>query len=423
MTFHLTEQDWLAAEAALKGKPSGTKYEKYPRDPVTGQKVKIAKIVSHSFVIIDNVVYALANSAEDPPEEGGAAVVKKGLTKEGKLVAIKIKSAALEDVQSDAMQASIKNKLFMGQGVRIAPDMTIKLKLAGKIIQTNQKLYTVMEWRGDSLISQIEKTTTQLTNAQKWLLGLRACLLVEKLHRERIIHGDLKAENITARIQGNDIELNIIDFECAKELNEGEIAYTAKLAKGSPGFASPEILIDKRYSYLSDTYALATMLLFQIDVSCQNICYTYYNQFIADVIKNYRQGIVIDTMDWLAPHMSENLMDEKLGMIFRKMLHQDVNQREGSQSIIGFLCDKLLTEPLLEDELKSEILEIKSQHVASLIETTIPATITISAATSTAETTLTMAFSSNVRDDSVAKKPKKRSKVDHAAGHEPKIYP
>lgn len=421
MTFHLTPQDWEVAENALTGKPSGTKYEKYPRDSVTGQKDKKTKRVAHSFITIDNIIYALANSAEDPPEEGGAAVVKKGLNKEGKLVAIKIKSAALEDVQSDAMQASIKNRLFMGQGVRVAPNMTIKLKLADNIIHTSQKLYTVMEWRGDSLISQIEKPTTQLTNTQRWLLGLRTCLLTEKLHQERIVHGDLKAENITARIQGNDIEVKIVDFEYAKILNEGEIAYTSTHAKGSPGFASPEIILEKRLSYLSDTFALAIMLLFQIDVSCQQISYIYYNDYYNDVIENYRRGIIFDAMDWLVPLMTSDPMDQKLEKILRDMLHQDVNKRVGSQPMILFLCDKLLADPLLEDGIKSEILEIKSQHVASLIKTTIPAMTIISAATSTAETTLTLAFSSTVTDDSVAKKPNKRAKVDHVAGHEPKI--
>ncbi len=426
MTFHLSDQDWQAAEAALAGKPSGTKFEKYPRDSVTGQKDKKTKRVAHSFITIDNIIYALANSAAAPPEEGGAAVVKKGITKEGKLVAIKIKSAALEDVHSDAMQASIKNKLFMGQGVRVAPNMTIKLKLAAKIIKTNQKLYTVMEWRGDSLISQIEKPTTQLTNTQKWLLGLRACLLVEKLHQERIVHGDLKAENITARIQGNDIELKPVDFEFAKILKEGDIAYIAPLAKGSPCFASPEIILDKRLSFLSDTFALAIMLLFQIDISCKKVNFKYYNEFYEDVLENFRQGIIFDTMDWLIPHLADNPMDEQLEKILRKMLHKDVNQRSGLEHMIVYLCDKLLIEPSLEDVIKAEILEIKAQRVLALMSSLpFTATTTVTAATSTAATSITVAFSSGKLESEVeveqgaTKKPRRNQPV----GHEPKINP
>lgn len=425
--FKISSQDWQEAEAALAGKRSGTKYEKYPRDPVTGQKIKTTRRTAHAFVIIDNVIYALANSAEDPPEEGGAALVKKGMTKDGKIVAIKIKSAAMEDLQSDAIQASIKNNLFIGQGVREAPNMRIKLKLPEQIIETNQKLYSVMEWRGDSLISQIDKVSLQLTNTQKWIIGLRACLLVEKLHRDRIVHGDVKAENLTARIQGNDIELKAVDFEFAKILEEGEIAYIATTAKGSPGFASPEILLQKRLSYLSDIFALAIMLLFQIDVSCKQINFTYYNEFSEDVIENFLQGIIFDTMDWLTPQLTDNPMDEKLEKILRQMLHKDVNQRSGFEQMILYLCDKLLTDASLEGNIKAEILEIKAQHVVALMDSLPTPVATMTAATSSAETKMTVAFSSSKPEHEVAFEVEqgraKKPRHNQPTGHEPKINP
>lgn len=424
MTFHLTDQDWLAAEAALKGKPSGTKYEKYPREAVSGKKDKKVKIVSHSFLIIDNVIYALANSAEDPPEEGGASVVKQGMTKDGKLVAIKINSADMEDMQSDSMQASIKNNLFIGQGVRVAPQMHIKLRLANKTIKTQQKRYTVMEWRGKSLISQIESKDYLITNTQKWLIGLRACLLVEKLHKDRIIHGDLKAENLTARIQGNDIELKVVDFEYAKVLAEGESFYISSKAKGSVGFFSPEILSECRFSYLSETYALAIMLLFQIDVACKEINFEFFNNYNDDAFDNLRLGRVIDPMDWLTPLMNDNPMDEALEQIFIKMLAKDVSQRIGSEQMIGYLCDQLLSDKSLDQGLVAEILEIKAQYVVSGLNSAMrqEPLMVVGAASSSSNNhpSITVAYSTQNNDE---QRSVKKAKIIHSEGHEPKINP
>jgi len=347
-----TEQAWLLAEQHLLGKPSGIKFEKQARDPITGEKDPKQQQTEHSFVIVNDVIYALGVKVG----EGGGAVVKRGMTKAGGLVAIKIEDSQLKDEKADAYQAGLKNKLIFGQGLRISPRMKIKFPIAKKIIITSRKLYTVMEWRGESLFSQIEEGD-YLTQTQKWMLSLRACLLVEDLKEQGIIHADLKAENLTASIQGNDIQLKVIDLDYSKLLKENQHYIIADKASGSPGYMSAEILLKNRYSYLSDTFALAVMLLFQLDVTCHGVPYRYYNQYLDDAGK--KLILTFAPMKWLEAK-AKLPIEPALQSILEKMLATHYQKRSDSKDLIKYLCEKLESDPTLEEALKQEVRLIRA---------------------------------------------------------------
>lgn len=356
INFHLTESAWQAAEQYLQGKPSGTKYEKVARDLLTGEKDRNNKRSLHSFVIIKDVIYALG----DVVDEGGSSIVKQGLTKDGVLVAIKIDASALDDEKSDAYQAATKNKLLIGQGLRKAINMRIKFKNPAKNITTDQKRYTVMQWRGKSLMSQIESSDT-LTSTQKRMLGLRICLLVEALHEQGIIHADLKAENIMANISGNDIKVDIVDFDYVKILKSGMSFVETNISSGSICFISPEILIKKRYSVLSDCFALAVILLYQIDITCNGVPYLYYNSYYDAAAKNLKVSFY--PLAWLMKKAPNLVIDDKLREALAGMLAYDVNRRTDYSKLVLYLCDKLEHDASLEDELKTQVREIRAQAV------------------------------------------------------------
>lgn len=356
INFQLTESIWQAAEQYLVGKPCGTKYEKVARDPESGEKVRDKKRSPHSFVIIRGVIYALG----DLIDEGGLSLVKQGLTKEGVLVAIKIDALALEDEKSDAYQAATINKLLIGQGLRKAANMHIKFKNPAKNITTDQKRYTVMHWRGKSLIEQIE-TQDCLTSTQKRMLSLRLCLLVEQLCSQGIVHADLKAENITASIKGNDIEVKVIDLDFAKLLKKDKTFIIADKSSGSPGFVSSEVVLRKCYSALSDQFALAVMLLYQVDITCAQVPYLYYNQYLNQASKNLSVGF--RPLEWLEKRAPNLVIEAPLRAALAGMLANDYKKRTDCSRLVLYLCDKLEKDPGLEEELKTQVREIRMQAV------------------------------------------------------------
>ena len=354
-----SEQAWLLAEQHLLGKPSGTKFEKVARDPKTGVKDRSQRLAEHSFVIINNVIYALGEVIG----EGGASIVKKGMSKDGTIIAIKIEDSKIEDSKlqdekSDAFMAGVKNKLILGQGLRTASKpMRIKLPIANKIIQTCRKRYTAMQWRGTaSLIEQLEKADI-LTPTQKLMLCLRSCLLVNELAEQGIVHADIKAENIMAKINGHDIQLNIVDFAFAKLLKDNKNHVIGEKQSGSPGFVCMEVLTENRYSSLSDTFALAAMLVFQLDIFCKSIPYNEGIDYFTAAEKKLL--ISFDPMTWFDANV-KHAVDPELKAILKRMLAPEHQKREGANDMIIALCNKLESDPALEEKYKQEMRLIRA---------------------------------------------------------------
>ncbi|MGD9591497.1 MAG: protein kinase [Candidatus Berkiella sp.] len=363
MGFNLSGQAWEQAEQALQGKPSGTKFDKYQKN-LQGKKDKENLRVEHSFIIIEGVIYALSNRKSDMPTDGNQAIVKKGMTKNGTLVAIKIKAQNTLD-SSASYQLGVQDGLNIAQALRHQPNMKIK-KSDGKIIPTDYKLYTVMQWRGDDLIEKFIEL--DLTYTQKWLIGLKACLALTRLHRTGKLHCDFKLDNLTGTIEGNNISVNAVDFEFAKKLEIDQHFVSGDKASGSPGFVCPEILSQNRYSFLSDTYALAVVLLLQVDVTLQNLS-SLYNEYLEDSCADIREGQVLAPLEWL--DLFDVELPHKIYGIFKSMLHPDYEKRSDATQMILYLCNKLERDNNLEENIKKEIKQIREEHESKLIVSSI----------------------------------------------------
>lgn len=84
---------------------------------------------------------------------------------------------------------------------------------------------------------------------------------IKLLHEQGIAHGDIKLSNIRVWIEGNKIEVHLIDFGSARkvsidpnELSSVDVSYSSTV------FA-PEISVDKRIGLKSDIYAFAAVIL------------------------------------------------------------------------------------------------------------------------------------------------------------------
>lgn len=125
---------------------------------------------------------------------------------------------------------------------------------AGDITRTP---YIVMEWvEGESLSAAVARAP--LPVAEIAMLGARVADALHALHRQQVVHLDLKPDNILLRPSGI---VTLLDFGLAHhahfpDLLLEEHRYTA----GSAPYVSPEQVLGKRGDPRSDLFALGVIL-------------------------------------------------------------------------------------------------------------------------------------------------------------------
>ena len=83
---------------------------------------------------------------------------------------------------------------------------------------------------------------------------IQIVLALDYVHKQRILHRDLKTSNIFISKAGH---VRLGDFGIAKVL-DGSIA-AASTVIGTPYYMSPEVCQGQQYSYQSDVWALADL--------------------------------------------------------------------------------------------------------------------------------------------------------------------
>ena len=80
-------------------------------------------------------------------------------------------------------------------------------------------------------------------------------LILENLHKNKIIYRDLKPDNLLIKENGY---LTMLDISYAKELkNKNDLTYTLC---GTPNYLAPEIILNKGYNYSIDFWSLGVIL-------------------------------------------------------------------------------------------------------------------------------------------------------------------
>eukprot|EP00292_Cryptomonas_paramecium_P009060 CAMPEP_0113693246 /NCGR_PEP_ID=MMETSP0038_2-20120614/19557_1 /TAXON_ID=2898 /ORGANISM="Cryptomonas paramecium" /LENGTH=257 /DNA_ID=CAMNT_0000615295 /DNA_START=175 /DNA_END=945 /DNA_ORIENTATION=+ /assembly_acc=CAM_ASM_000170 len=124
-------------------------------------------------------------------------------------------------------------------------------------IHKNRQLCIVMAFcEGGDLATVIEKRRMRYfpeAEVLSWLIQIG--LALQYMHDERILHRDLKTQNIFLT-RSNFIKLG--DFGIAKVL-EGTLEM-AKTVIGTPYYMSPELFRNQAYSYKSDMWSLGCVL-------------------------------------------------------------------------------------------------------------------------------------------------------------------
>eukprot|EP00747_Dinoflagellata_sp_TGD_P005822 gnl/TRDRNA2_/TRDRNA2_115093_c1_seq1.p1 gnl/TRDRNA2_/TRDRNA2_115093_c1~~gnl/TRDRNA2_/TRDRNA2_115093_c1_seq1.p1 ORF type:complete len:649 (+),score=118.70 gnl/TRDRNA2_/TRDRNA2_115093_c1_seq1:41-1987(+) len=117
--------------------------------------------------------------------------------------------------------------------------------------------YLVLEYCSGGDLSQFlrARTRVQEDTARRFLTQIGAGLCV--LHRENVIHRDLKPQNILLSDSSDTPVLKIADFGFARALQPTDMAATVC---GSPLYMAPEILRHERYDAKADLWSVGAIL-------------------------------------------------------------------------------------------------------------------------------------------------------------------
>jgi serine/threonine protein kinase len=124
--------------------------------------------------------------------------------------------------------------------------------------QTETKVFMVMDYiGGGELLSRIKQEGVLSEDCVR-LYAAELVLGIEYLHKEKVIHRDLKAENILIDDKGH---VRITDFGLVKKLESG--TQKATTFCGTSEYMAPEIITDHPYTEVVDWWALG-ILIFQM---------------------------------------------------------------------------------------------------------------------------------------------------------------
>ncbi|APS55602.1 hypothetical protein AVI51_15975 (plasmid) [Piscirickettsia salmonis] len=258
--------------------------------------------LSHSFIVINQKIYALAGEEE--------------ILGQGKFGKVKL----VEDEQRNlyVIKVSYKDK-FKAQELKILDDLGL---LQGQT-QRNNKHYLLLNFLGNSLDKVEFKDDRGRLDACFQLIHL-----VNKLNKGELskfnhpyYHNDIKPNNAVLNEQG---QVSLIDFGLASRLKKPEFI------EGYKGFHAPEILT-QGYSPESDTYSLGITLkkLLPHDSRLHHTA-----QFMSSYYPENRPSKDVAEVDFLVELYKHS--DEKLtkALLNNNCITKDVNEAKAITALL-----------------------------------------------------------------------------------------
>ena len=79
---------------------------------------------------------------------------------------------------------------------------------------------------------------------------------MKEIHRNNIIHRDLKLENILLMNKDNNYQAKLADFGLSTTTDNIDLFRHC----GTPGYVAPEVLLDKNYNCKADIFSAGVIL-------------------------------------------------------------------------------------------------------------------------------------------------------------------
>lgn len=176
--------------------------------------------------------------------------------------------------------------------------------------QTKERLFFVMEHvEGRNLLYHVTQSR-KFTEARTRFHSAEIILALRFLHKKRVIHRDLKLDNVILDREGH---CKLVDYGLAKLFDEGETRTSTFC--GTSGYMSPEMIKEQRYAYSVDWWALGVLMFEML---------TGYSPFNADDDDELYRMIVRDEIQY--PPILSSISRS----ILKGFLTKDPSQRLGS---------------------------------------------------------------------------------------------
>lgn len=202
-------------------------------------------------------------SADKEIGRGGFAVVYKGMIRSGTIAVKKLSHTYMHEKkfhQEIECMMKVKHKnivRFLGYCANTQGKME---SFNGKLVMADvqQRLLCFEYVAKGSLRDQITDASSGLEWRQRYEIIKGISKGLNYLHRNRIVHSDLKPANI---LLDYDMVPKIADFGLSRCFDENKSQTITAQAAGTLGYMAPELLHDRRITFKSDIYSLGIIIL------------------------------------------------------------------------------------------------------------------------------------------------------------------
>ena len=217
--------------------------------------------------------------------------------------------------------------------------------------EDSNNLNIVMEYCDGGDLYQFIKEKNKKRDLMKedliWELFIKMILGLSSIHKEKILHRDLKSQNIFLTKK---LEVKIGDLGVAKILNKTNFA---KTFIGTPFYLSPELCLEKPYNDKSDIWAMGCILY--------ELC-TYKHPFNAK-----SQGALILKILNKTPEKINQYYSRDLQKMIDLLLNKNYLQRPSCSDILKMPCFLIKAKKYnLLDEVLNENVNLKYKFYTEL---------------------------------------------------------
>ncbi|KAJ9469412.1 putative serine/threonine-protein kinase nek3 [Diplonema papillatum] len=199
-------------------------------------------------------------------------------------------------------------------------------------VQTGAVLYIIMEFAdGGDLYHKICSLEEPMSEDVVLYIFAQICLAVKHLHARRILHRDLKTQNVFLT-KDNIVKLG--DFGLATALRH---TWQARSLCGTPNYFSPELVAGRPYNNKADIWAMGCILYELV---------TRRFAFTGSTMSDIMQRIATEQPAPIPPNYSDGLR-----MVLSRML-----------------CKEQAIRPSIEALTRANILKSALQHIQSLLQ-------------------------------------------------------
>jgi serine/threonine protein phosphatase PrpC len=219
--------------------PKGTPAPATKISQPTGENVNVGTLLDERFEITDVIA-----------KSGMASLFKANDRETGKAVALKIPHLQIESDVAGFERFRREEEI----GLKLDHPYILKILPVKK----KSRPYIVMEYLEGQTLNDLLNRVRPLPEPDAAKIASRICEALDYLHKNEVVHRDLKPQNI---MLCNDGSIRIMDFGIAKSLASRRLTFVGFTpAMGTPDYMAPEQVKGSRGDHRTDIYSLGAIL-------------------------------------------------------------------------------------------------------------------------------------------------------------------